>query len=83
MEEQLDTAAWNFVNSSEVVILPEHNKILLSQIFQWYAGDFGGRNQVLRFVLRHLDGDENTGYLSGHLDSIRVEYLFYDWNLNH
>jgi len=83
IEEQLETAAWNFVNSSEVVILPEENKILLSQIFQWYARDFGGRNQVLLFVLSHLDGDDKAGYLARHLDIIKVEYLFYDWNLNH
>ena len=36
IDEQLETATRNFINSSEVVILPEQKKILLSQIFNWY-----------------------------------------------
>ncbi|MBW1786230.1 MAG: DUF547 domain-containing protein [Deltaproteobacteria bacterium] len=83
IDEQLDTAARNFVNSSEVVILPEKNKVLLSQIFRWYEKDFNGRRGVLDFLLSYLDQDEKSAYLAEHLSSIGVEYLFYDWNLNH
>jgi hypothetical protein len=83
IDEQLDAAAHSFVESSEVVILPEENKILLSQIFDWYQADFGGRQEVLHFVLKHLDQGPAADHLRARLHDIQVEYLFYDWNLNH
>jgi hypothetical protein len=83
IDEQLETAAKNFVNSSEVVILPEENKTFLSQIFNWYSTDFGGRKEIFQFLLRYLDRDEKTRFLEKNLNQITVEYLFYDWNLNH
>lgn len=81
--EQLEIATKNFVNSSEVVILPEENKILLSQIFKWYKGDFGGKKQMFEFLQRYLNPDEESDFFAKSKDSIVVEYLFYDWNLNH
>jgi thiol-disulfide isomerase/thioredoxin len=81
--EQLDIATRNFVNSSEVVILPEEKKILLSQIFNWYKRDFGGKKQVFEFLQGYLNQDEKSDFLSKNLDRTVVEYLFYDWNLNH
>jgi hypothetical protein len=83
IDEQLDTACSNFVNSSEVVILPEVEKMLLSQIFKWYSRDFGGRPKVFDFLLKYLDLDDKAEYLSQHRYHMNVEYLFYDWNLNH
>jgi hypothetical protein len=83
IDEQLDEATRNFVNSSEVVILPEKNKLLLSEIFTWYAKDFGKRKDILDFILRHLSPDDKAAYLAEHQDDIEMEYLFYDWNLNH
>ena len=71
------------MNSSEVVILPEENKILLSQIFNWYKRDFGGKKEIFKFLLRYLDRDEKSDFLERNKNSIAVEYLFYDWNLNH
>ena len=83
IDQQLDAASANFINSSEVVILPEAEKILLSQIFNWYSRDFGGRQKVFDFLLQYLDQDDKADYLSQHRYHINVEYLFYDWNLNH
>lgn len=83
IEEQLEQAARSFVNSSEVIIAPEENRIFLSQIFDWYKADFGGRRRALEFVLRYLDMDEKVQFLKDNLNRIRLEYLFYDWNLNH
>ena len=77
------TAAANFVNSSEVVVLPEENRILLSQIFNWYKRDFGGRKEVFDFLLKYMDSDDKAHHLEEHSGDITVEYLFYDWNLNH
>lgn len=83
IDGQLDAAAENFVNSSEVIILPERNKLFLSQIFHWYAKDFGKRKDIFRFLLRYLSDRKKAEYLDEHMDDIKVEYLFYDWNLNH
>jgi len=83
VDEQLETAAKHFINSSEVIILPEKNKIFLSQIFRWYSRDFGGKERIFHFLLKYLDRDEKSMVLKRNMDSIDVEYLFYDWNLNH
>ena len=83
IDEQLDTATMSFINSSEVVILPEKNKVLLSQIFNWYIKDLGKRKDLFKFLLRYLNPDDKAKYLVEHMDTIEVEYLFYDWNLNH
>ena len=83
IDEQLDIATKNFINSSEVIILPEKNKILLSQIFNWYIKDLGKRKDIFKFLLRYLNPDDKAKYLVEHMDTIEVEYLFYDWNLNH
>jgi len=83
IDNQLETATRNFINSSEVVILPEKNKILLSEIFNWYKKDFGHRRDIFQFLRPYLDQDEKAEYLAEHMDTIEVEYLFYDWNLNH
>jgi hypothetical protein len=83
IDEQLDMAARKFVNSSEVLILPEQNKIFLSQIFSWYKRDFGGREKIFHFLLKYLDEDERSRFLKNNMGRATVEYLFYDWNLNH
>ena len=83
IDEQLEIATKNFLNSSEVVIFPEENKILLSQIFNWYKRDFGGTREIFQFLLRYLDQDEKSIFLKTNRDRIVIEYLFYDWNLNH
>jgi len=80
---QLDAAAESFVNSSEVIILPERNKIFLSQIFHWYGKDFGTREAMFSFLMLFLADREKSEYLEEHMNDIKVEYLFYDWNLNH
>jgi hypothetical protein len=83
LDEQLDVAAKNFINSSEVLILPEKNKIFLSQIFNWYKKDFGGKENIFQYLLRYLNADQASEYLRQNKNRIQLEYLFYDWNLNH
>jgi hypothetical protein len=83
IDEQLEIATKNFVNSSEVLILPEENKIFLSRIFNWYGRDFGGEKKIFQFLLLYLDRDEKYYFLERNMDNIVQEYLFYDWDLNH
>jgi hypothetical protein len=83
LNEQLDTAAKNFINSSEVLIVPEESKVFLSQIFKWYKNDFGGKRRIFHFLLQYLHDNEKSRFLMENMERIAVEYLFYDWNLNH
>lgn len=83
IDEQLNKAAENFINSSEVVLLPEKNKLMLSQIFHWYSRDFGGREAIIDFLLQYLDNDDKSAWLKQNRQQVEIEYLFYDWNLNH
>jgi hypothetical protein len=83
IEEQLELAAFNFINSSEVVLLPEEKKVIMSQIFDWYERDFGGKKAVLEFMIKYFDSDSKRAFVKENIDSIKIEYLFYDWNLNH
>jgi hypothetical protein len=83
IDRQLDKAAHNFINSSEVIITPEENKIFLSQIFNWYEKDFGGRDGVIQYLLQYLEEEEKARFLEKNANTVQREYLFYDWNLNH
>lgn len=59
---------------------------LCSQIFKWYAGDFGPPDQLLPWLLQYLTKD--TAASLQHLLStagpanIMLRYRDYDWSLN-
>lgn len=80
--DQLDEAAKSFVNSSEVVILPEKGKLMLSEIFRWYEDDFGGISGVIDFIFDYLADSNAREFLEKSRDHIQFEYIYYDWNLN-
>ena len=80
--EQLEAASKSFVNSSEVIILPEQNKILLSEIFRWYEEDFGGKRGVLDFMYDYLADDNAREAIQRDGERLTFEYIYYDWNLN-
>ena len=51
------------------------NDVALSQIFEWYAGDFGGSKAR---VLGYINGYRTTALPT----DARVSYYTYDWSLN-
>ena len=51
----------------------------MSKIFEWYAQDFD--NDVEGFFIRFGDAGLKAKLIADR-DSIRVEYLDYDWSLN-
>lgn len=81
IDGQLDLATANFVNA-EVEIDPERGELRLSQIFNWYAGDFGGRDGVLAFLLEHLPAGEDREWLASRRHDVTLNYQPYDWTLN-
>ena len=80
--DQLEAAATSFVNSSEVLVLPEEEKMLISEIFRWYKGDFGGRSGLVDFIFDYLVDEHARRFIQEHYKTVRIEYLHYDWNLN-
>jgi hypothetical protein len=80
--DELEMASGNFVNSSEVVVIPEENRLLISQIFKWYQRDMGGIAGVLDFIEKYIVDDDKKKFLQENKNSVKIEYLYYDWNLN-
>ncbi len=80
--DALELATKNFVNSSEVIIIPEENRILISILFKWYKNDFGGIDGVLNFIGKYIVDDDKKGFIINRKKKIIVHYLHYDWNLN-
>ncbi|MDY6988628.1 MAG: DUF547 domain-containing protein [Thermodesulfobacteriota bacterium] len=79
---QLEEAAKSFVNSSEVIVLPDESKVLLSEIFRWYESDFGGKRGVLDFLCDYLADDHAREAIQETAENLRFEYIYYDWDLN-
>jgi hypothetical protein len=80
--DQLEAAATSFVNSSEVLVLPEEDKMLISEIFRWYERDFGGKTGLVDFIFDYLVDEYSRRFIQEHYGKVRIEYLHYDWNLN-
>ncbi len=82
IDQQLEKAASSFINSSEVLVLPEEGKMLISKIFSWYEKDFGGRRAILDFIVDYLVDDAAKDFIRQEHERLKIEYLHYDWNLN-
>lgn len=79
---ELEEAAKSFVNSSEVLVLPEEGKMLISEIFRWYEKDFGGKGGVIDFIFDYLVGENARHFIRENSLNLPIEYLHYDWYLN-
>jgi hypothetical protein len=74
LDEQLDVAMSNWVNDPALnKIDPQAKRMRISEVFKWYAADFGGEAALPAYVDRYHQAD-----LSGYA----VEYEPYDWSLN-
>jgi hypothetical protein len=82
INDELEIATQNFVNSSEVIIIPEENRILVSQIFKWYRVDFGGRKGILNFIKKYIVDDDKRMFVEQAGNRAKISYLYYDWSLN-
>jgi hypothetical protein len=78
LNEQLDSAARDYVNSSRGVKF-ENGRPVISSIYVWYADDFGGTDQG---VLDHLRRYASPA-LGQRLAGVKsIEENDYDWGLN-
>jgi hypothetical protein len=83
LEEELTMAAQTFVNSGGAVLDRSQERLSLSRIFKWYAGDFGATPaERLRSIARYLDREEDRVFIEEHAHRLKVTYQNYDWRLN-
>jgi hypothetical protein len=74
LDAQLDSNVKNWLaDKSRNEINDGANVLKLSKIFDWYAADFGGKENVAKWVSSKLGRD---------VSSYKVEFVEYDWSLN-
>ncbi len=81
LDEQLDIAARSFVDGT-LEITEGREQVTVSKIMSWYERDFGGRDGMVDFLIRHLPEDYRREYLETNRQNLRLEYRPYDWRLN-
>lgn len=91
LDEQLEAEAAKFINSVENVRYDQLDKTLhLSAIFNWYEKDFLNWQEInspeqdltiVDYILGYLQED-TAALIKNDRDSLRIEYLPYDWGLN-
>lgn len=73
LEAHLEERTTKALNN-ESFVFEEDGKVHLSQIFEWYAEDFGKNpKEVLAYI---------NGYRTVPFTSSKIEYYNYDWTLN-
>lgn len=77
LEHQLESAARMFINSTKGVQF-EQDTLVLSEIYDWYAVDFGDRESLKNHLLQYLEGATKEQLRSYSKD---ISYQ-YNWDLN-
>lgn len=78
LENQLNDQAHAFINDKNNTIITA-DTLFVSKIFKWFASDFS--DNPLLFIQRYAAG-ELKEKLDSHGDTIKINYLDYDWTLN-
>ena len=81
LEAQLDMAARNFVDAT-VRLDQAKQSLIVSSLFKWFKGDFGGQAGVVSFLIDHLPHDGRREWLLNLPYGLRLLYEPYDWSLN-
>ena len=63
----------SFINNQKYNYLSSNN-IEISQIFNWYAGDFGGSDKIVNFLQKYADIKVNN--------NASIKFKAYNWKLN-
>ncbi|MBN2212945.1 MAG: DUF547 domain-containing protein [Bacteroidales bacterium] len=71
VENQLELAAVSFLDS-KITYYAEENIVHVSQIFNWYLGDFGGEKGILEYLRKYQKIPEETDPM--------IIYNTYNWN---
>ncbi|MFO7658765.1 MAG: DUF547 domain-containing protein [Bacteroidales bacterium] len=71
IEGQLELAAVTFLDS-KIAYYADENIVKVSQLFNWYAGDFGGEKGLLDYLRKYQKIPENTDPM--------IIYNIYNWS---
>lgn len=82
IQHQLDLAARSFINSSQVQLQPQRQRIIISKIFDWYGADFGSRQDLIQLLASYRQDPAEQAWLRQKKAQIQVSFLDYDWRLN-
>jgi GH15 family glucan-1,4-alpha-glucosidase len=83
IDRELEASGRTFVNSRGILIDRDKTRVRLSQVFSWYAEDFGRSTaERLRSIAAYLYAEEDRSYLLENAHRLKVDYLEYDWRLN-
>lgn len=75
LDSQLEKQTTTALNSAGFIkVDPKTKQLQLSQIFDWYQADFGGKDKLMSYVSRYFK--EPYDRAKG------VAFYEYDWNLN-
>lgn len=73
LETQLETATRKFINNrNKNKVSPD--AITISKIFEWYAADFGGSAELVKYFNKYSSLKANS--------DANVTFMEYDWSLN-
>jgi len=90
LDAQLERETIKFINSKRGHVIDHANeKILVSQIFEWYEKDFIAHLKSLGYKKPHIShylklylSPDKAGEFDQALESYRIDYLPYNWSLN-
>ena len=79
LDKQLDEQTRSFLSNPRkgMSIDAAKRRVLLTKLFEWFAGDFGGKDGVVGFLARYLPKDAPADWRE-----FSIGYLEYNWNLN-
>lgn len=82
IDKQLDVTGRSFFNRRGIVLDRANKALYLSQIFRWYASDFGTtKEKIIHYALTFAD-ETIRSYVTENMSKIKIKYLPYNWNLN-
>lgn len=78
---QLDLAARGHVQAN-VTIDDEARAVKMPNPFKYYAADFGGRDGVKSYLIRHASEEQRSALERARTAGYAFKYWRYDWSLN-
>ncbi len=83
IDEELTISGQAFLNGGGLELDKQRDRVSLSRIFKWYAGDFGSdQEERLSFIADYLYNDEDKEFLVENAEFLKIDYQDYDWRLN-
>ena len=74
LDDQLEEQVQLFIKNQSKAVLVTNSGLKISEIFKWFAEDFGGNKGVIEFIHKHLPQSKNTKEID--------DYFDYNWSLN-